>query len=149
MAAKYAQQQIDKALESLPEELKEAIFSKETASHLYDIYDRSGVTDERAWKISECTGYVLMGLMLPQEFEQALVKDIKLTKKVAQEIAREINRFVFYPVKPALEQLHKMEVGETGKAEGAKAKEPEREEERQEQAPQEPRGEDTYREPVE
>ena len=143
MATKYTQQQIDKVLESLPEELQEAVFSVETAKRLYDIYNESGVADERAWKISEYVGYVLMGLVLPQEFEEILQKEIKLPKKVSQEIAREINRFVFYPVKPALEQLHRMEIEVTAKV--VTPQPPEESEEK----PEEPRGEDRYREQLE
>lgn len=145
MPKQYTRQQIDQALETLPEELREAIFSVETASRLYDIYNRTGVADERAWKISEYAGYVLMGLVLPQEFEQLLQKEIKLPKQTAQEIAREINRFVFYPVKSALEQLHKMEIEVSARVvtpEPSPGKGQPKTEEK-------PRGEDTYREPIE
>jgi len=151
MATIYTQQQIDKALETLPEELQEAMFSMETVNHLSDIYNKNGITDDRAWQISEYVGYVLMGLVLPQEFEQLLQKELKLPKKAAQEIAQEINRFVFYPVKPALEQLHSMEVGSASqKKKATSAATPEQQEtaEPQEQ-PQQPQEPDAYREPLE
>jgi len=152
MAITYPQQQIDKALETLPEELQEAMFSMETANHLSDIYNKNGITDNRAWQISEYVGYVLMGLVLPQELEGFLQKEIKLSKKVAQEIAREINRFVFYPVKPALEQLHNTAVGATTQKTSQKAPAEQEEElgppEEQKRKQQE-RPDDPYREELE
>ena len=52
-----------------------------------------------------------MGLLLTSEFAQTLQKEVGLSENKADAIAREINRFVFYPVKPALDQLHEMKSG--------------------------------------
>lgn len=146
MATEYTQQQLDQALQQLPEELKATLFSVETSEKLADACERYGIYGEKGVLLSKYVGYVLMGFMLPQDFEQALVKDIKLPKKTSQEIAREINRFVFYPVKPALEQLHNMQVGE-GVAQKTEQKAAVRQKEEQE--PEEPKGEDQYREALE
>lgn len=108
MPIQYTQEQIDRAINSLPEELKEALFSIETADAIRNACTKQGVVDERLGKIAETTGYVLMGLVQPSQFENILKKDIGLKKMSAEEIAREINRFVFFPVKAALEQLHEI-----------------------------------------
>ena len=147
MATKYTPEQIDKILQKLPQELHEAIFSMENAQHIWDIREKYGVVDKKGEQIPAYVGYVLMGLILPQEFEELLQKEIKLPKKAAQEIAREINRFVFYPVKPALEQLSSAAVGQTeAKTAVPKARVTQGLEE---QAPAQPRGEDEYRESIE
>lgn len=151
MATKYTPEQIDKILQKLPEELQEALFSTEAADAVWNACEKRSISVENRGKIAEYMGYVLLGLLLPQEFEEALVKEIKLPKKTAQEIAREINRFVFYPVKPALEQLHSTAVGTRAKEEktpGAKQKLKEPKEEPAE-TPQQPAGEDAYREAIE
>ena len=142
--ATYTPEQVEKALETLPEELKDALFSMETAQHVWDIREKYKAMDEKGDKIPSYVGYVLMGLMLPQEFEQALVKEIKLPKKAAQEVAREINRFVFYPVKPSIEQLHSTSIG-TAAPQKTSYKEPAQEVEEVEK----PSGPDAYQEPIE
>lgn len=110
MAKDYSPQQIEKALQNLPEELKEAVFSMETADAIWSACEKQEIMDERMAKIAEYAGYVLMGLMLPQEFQVFLEKEIKLPKKTAEELGREINRFVFFPVKEILAQLYKTEI---------------------------------------
>ena len=142
MPPKYTQEQLDKIYEKLPEELKEAIFSVETAQDIGEVGDSYGVTDERLNKISEYVGYVLMGLLLPQEFAGVLEKDVKLPKVLAKAIARDLNRLVFYPVKPALEELHQMEIKVTAKVVTPKPEE-------EEKPPEEPGREDKYRELLE
>jgi hypothetical protein len=101
--------------------------------------------DKRAHKSSEYAGSVLMGLLLPQEFSALLEKELKLSKKTAEEMAREINRLVFYPVRPALEQLHRMEIEVSAKIVTPQPAQ-EGEQPKKEEGPS---GPDTYREPIE
>ncbi len=141
MLKKYTPEQIDKILESLPEELKDALFSMETADIIWQACEKQNLIDERMTKIAKYTGHVLMGLLLPQEFQEKLEKEIKLPKKVAEEINREINRFVFYPVKPLLEELYKIEIAPPAKPTGISPP--------PEEKPLESTKEDVYREPIE
>jgi len=146
MAQQYTKEQAQKAYEKLPEELQEALFSIETTDAIANACKRQNISGPNHTKITEYVGYVLLGLILPQEFEQVLVKDIKVPKKAAQEIAREINRFVFYPVRPALEKLHGTEIATAPQ----KTRQKQPTQETEEQEPEEaPRGPDTYREPIE
>jgi len=147
MAQQYTKEQIHKILQKLPEELQEAVFSMETADAIWNACTKQNISDDNRPRIAEYVGYILMGLILPQEFEQLLQKQLKLPKKIAQEIAKEISRFVFYPVKSALEQLHSIEVDTEPKKKKAPLQETG---EAKEQDPQEaPSGPDTYREPLE
>lgn len=109
----YTQDEIWKIYEKLPEELREAIFLEETADYIFNSCERNNV--EAVSRVAYYTGLVLMGLILPQEFSETLKKEVGLSKTLAEAIAREINRFVFYPVKPALEQIHNMEMGQAEK----------------------------------
>ena len=146
MPRQYTQEQLDKIYEKLPEELREAIFSVETAENIGDIGDQYGVVDERLNKISEYVGYVLMGLVLPQEFLGILEKEVKLPKVLAEAITKDLNRLVFYPVRPALEQLHRMEIEVSAKI---VTPQPSGEEGEQPRKEERPSGPDTYREPLE
>ena len=100
--------------------------------------------DEHGQRISWLVGQVLLGLLLPQELEKE-IEALGAAKEAAQGTARDLNRLVFYPVKPALEQLHRMEIEGTGTIVTRKPEEAETTEEK----PEEPKGDDTYREPIE
>lgn len=104
--ATYTQEQLNQIYDKLPEELQEAIFSMETANAVYNACLSYGAGDERGNKVSELVGQVLMGLLLPGEFQKSLEKEGGIKKDAAMNIARDITRFVFFPVKESLRQLH-------------------------------------------
>src|SRR3989338_1791471 len=139
MATPYTTEQLWKVYEKLPQELREAVFSEETADAIFNSCERNN--GEEASRIAYYVGLVLMGLILPQEFSGVLTAEVKLPKTLADAVARDINRLVFYPVKPALEQLHRMEIEVT-----AKIVTPKPEEQPEGQEPEKgPSGEDRYR----
>jgi len=105
----YTQEEMWKVYETLPEKLKQAVFSAENAEHTFSICERHGV--DECSQVASLIGLVLMGVMPPQDLQNALVQDLKLEEATAQRVAAEISRFVFYPVKAELEKLHKA-VGE-------------------------------------
>ncbi|MBI4127571.1 MAG: hypothetical protein HY459_00720 [Parcubacteria group bacterium] len=145
MPRQYTQEQLEQIYQKLPEELQETLFSLETSENIGQVCESYGVGDERVSEIARYAGHVIMGLILPQEFSGVLETDVKLPKTLADAIARDINRLVFYPIKPALEQLHRMEIEVTAKIITPKPEEAETTEEKQE----EPKRDDTYREPIE
>jgi len=153
MPISYTQEQANRAYEKLPEELQEAIFSVETADAIHSACEKQKVLDERVGEIAKHAGYVLMGLELPDELLEVLQKEIKLPKKAAEAINHEINRFVFFPVRSALEQLHRIEIKPVSKSIPKPRQELRQEleeEEREEEEPrQQPKGPDAYRETIE
>jgi hypothetical protein len=142
----YTKEKLWKIYDKLPQELQEAVFSEETASNIFDVCEQNKV--EEVSRVAYYAGLVLLGLILPQEFASALETDVKLPKTLADAIARDINRLVFYPVKPALEQLHRMEIEVSAKIVTPKPEEQSEQPEEQEK-PEEPRGPDSYRESLE
>jgi len=97
-------EQYQNLLKTLPEELKEALFSVENLEAIGDICDRNGAS-QFFESVNREMGDVLFGITLPSQFPQKLA-DLGLQPLVAQNIATQINRIVFYPVKSALEQIH-------------------------------------------
>lgn len=146
MLKQYTKEQLEQIYQKLPEELQEALFSLETAENIGQVCENYGILDARVSEVAKYAGHVLMGLTLPQEFSGTLETDVKLSKTLADTIARDINRLVFYPVKPALEQLHRMEIEVTAKIVTPK---PPQETEEPQESPEEQKGDDTYREPLE
>ncbi|MDP2735256.1 MAG: hypothetical protein Q8P12_03545 [bacterium] len=152
MAQRYSPAQLDKMMEKLPEELKEALFSPETAEEVGETCESYGIADNRVWEVSDRVRDVLMGILLPQEFAGVLEQEIKIPKALAEAIARDLNRLIFYPVKPALEQLHRMEIEVSAKVvtpKAGKEEETAQEEPSQKKPPEKSSGPDTYQEPIE
>lgn len=158
MKKEYTPEQLKKIYQKLPPELQEVIFSEETANNIWDICERNGIKDaEEKSAIAGYVGYILHGILLLDDFPKTLEKDLKLKKEVAKKIAQEINRFIFYPVKSALEQFYKIGVSEEEKekipaaapalktAETPSAEVPAVEEKKPTATP----GKDTYRESIE
>ncbi len=103
----YPQEQLSQLYEKLPQELQDAIFSEENGQNIQDICKKNGVNNEdQVLDTIRNTAYVLMGLLPPNELADVLEKEVNIEGKVAQQISREIKRFVFYPVKKTLEALY-------------------------------------------
>lgn len=148
MPHSYTKEQLNTLYSQLPEELKEALYSMETAEAIASVCDSYGIDDERVSQVARYVGEVLMGIILPSEFAGVLEQQIAMPKVLAPAIAKDINRLIFYPVKPALEQLHNTELGPKN---NASEELPEIKAPPAEAAPGEPKppSPDTYREPVE
>ena len=101
----YTKEQFWSLYEKLPPELKEAVFSDEVGDHILDACTKNGVADKVS-AVAKYTGRVLLGVLLPQDFQQTLEKEVGIEKDAARSIATEINRFVFFPVKESLNQIH-------------------------------------------
>jgi len=105
MPKEYTREQLWKLYQKLPGELKEAIFSVETADSIYDICERNEV--EEISEVAKYAGWVLLGVLPPDEFEETIKKEMKIKEDKVKKVAQEINRFVFYPVKTSLEEIYK------------------------------------------
>lgn len=114
MPQKYTSEQFWKLYEKLPQELRNAVSAEETGNNIYDICKRNGVP-ENLDELSEYVGQVLVGVLSPGDFQETLEKEAGLEKEVAKKVAREINRFIFYPVKSSLEELYKIEIAPPAK----------------------------------
>lgn len=138
-------EQFWKLYEKLPQELKDALGAQETGDNIRKTCEGYGIVGNLG-DVVDLTGEVLLGLVLPQDFQKELI-GTGIKKAIAEKVAREINRFVFYPVKSSLEQLHKMEIEVS-----AKVVTPEplaAQEEVPTEKLEENRRPDTYREPLE
>ncbi|MDO8470973.1 MAG: hypothetical protein Q7S63_03365 [bacterium] len=104
--AEYTQEQLEQTYEKLPDELQEAIFSVQTADAIRTACEKQGITDARVGEVAADAGLVLMGLLMPEDFPGAIEKKVGLQKDALSQLAHEINRFIFFPVKESLSQIH-------------------------------------------
>lgn len=110
-----------KIYDLLPKELKEAVFSTETADDISLACSLAKVNDERISKVARQAGKVLMGLLPPTKFEKALITEAELDEREAKQVNRQIQRLIFHSVQMELASLYEdEEKGETEIAEDQK-----------------------------
>ena len=152
MPRKYTSEEIEKILQNLPEELKEALFSLETAEVINNACEEYGIIDERVGKIADYVGQIIMGLLPLSEFQKTIEKEVVLPPVLAKVIAQEINRFIFYPIRPALEQLYEVKVTSPEKTLEKTLEKPSEQVKIEEEKLEGPKAlprKDVYREPIE
>jgi len=107
----YPKEQLWELYEELPDDLKKAIFSEEIADQLYNICNKNNIKDKGKIKeIVKHTGFVLLGVISPNEFPEILEKEIKLAKDTAKKISKDITNIVFFPLKKSLEAIYGIEI---------------------------------------
>lgn len=106
----YSKEQLWPLYEKLPEDLKKAIFSVETADNIHEICTQNGLKGDKISGVAKYTGYVLLGILSPGDLEKTLREEVKLKNDLAQKTAWEISRFIFFPVRESLEAIYKIEI---------------------------------------
>jgi len=140
MVKEYTKKEFWNIYEKLPDELQEAIFSPETADHIKQACERSGV-DQNS-EVARLTGQVLMGLLTPKEFKKTLREDLELTQEQVKSLYREINRFILLPVRETLSALYGVAIKPTKKPQRVEGS-------REGSQEKEKNTDDRYREPIE
>lgn len=149
MATKYTKEQLKRIYDGLPEELKEAIYSQESAESIFNACTDQGLQNDQIPLVAHLAGRVLMGILPPNEFQAEVEKELKMKEGEAKELGRTINKLVFYPVKELLAELNRITPIKEAEEETKEIKKeltPKPEEPKKEGAPSsEP---DTYRESI-
>ncbi|MDD5016263.1 MAG: hypothetical protein PHW73_14410 [Atribacterota bacterium] len=149
---KIPKDQAWKIYETLPKDLKQAIFSEETANSILSACQRNGLANQQTSQVAELIGYSLMGLLPLENLTQEIAQATNATSAQASQIFNEINRLVFYPIKNFLDELYNLNPKEkpaeqsTSKIESLQT-EPQRPKTFTPQSP--PKEDDSYREAVE
>ncbi len=112
MPGAYTKQELLEQYEKLPDVLKDALFSVETADKIFAIGKKSGLTVEKIGFLAEETGRVILGLNRPAQFVSALAARLEVDAQIARQIALDINHQIFFPLRQALKETHQIEVGE-------------------------------------
>jgi len=110
MLENYPKEKLQEIYESIPQDLKEALFSQETADTINDICLENNLEEKQISKIIEYVGYVFLGLLSPNDFEKTIKEKLIIKDDLAQKISRQITRLVFLPLKTSLELIHKTEI---------------------------------------
>ena len=116
-------------------ELKDAIFSEDTADAIWNITRLHEIEDTS--KLGKLVGQVLMGLLPPQFFKDTIKDELGLNEDIAKKVSMEMEHYVFNQVKKELNELY----AEAGI-------EPNERRETEEEPKEQEKGPDDYREPV-
>ncbi|MEK7560926.1 MAG: hypothetical protein AAB539_03165 [Patescibacteria group bacterium] len=109
---RFPQEQLEERYEILPESLKDALFSPDIARAMVEIGKKYGLNIEATGLMAEETGYVVLGLTHPEDFVRVLAKATGLHHGAAGEMASDINRRVFFPLRETLKAAHDKEYSE-------------------------------------
>ncbi len=98
-----------KLKKNLPRNLQKLLSSTEMHESLESICKKHEVFHYLS-SVHEYVGKAILGLLPPDEFQKTVQEGLGLSKEKAKNITKEINRFIFYPVKSLLEDLYNMEI---------------------------------------
>jgi len=107
----YTDQQISQMYDSLPEDLKDSIFSVDTTSVVNEIGRKYGLAIDKIGDLANETGMVMLGVTHPNEFIGNLADRLEVDKEKARAIAQEINEQIFKKVRESLRKIHNIREG--------------------------------------
>jgi len=105
MAKGYTTDQFWQIYKTLPESVRNALGSAETAENIDDIVTKNGLGSYQSQIVDIC-GQVFLGITLPQDIQEELQK-LGIAPEAAKAAAQQLNGLLFYPIKTGLEKLHR------------------------------------------
>jgi len=109
MPDKISKQKFWDLYHKLPVELQDALFDDELWENVVELCNRYQVNEDLDL-ISDGLKDVLLGILPPNEYIDNLAKNLKTDKTTTSRIIHEINRFILFPVKEALEEVYNLEM---------------------------------------
>ena len=92
-------------LSTLPQEIKLAISSIETADAIKAISDKYHLHIDQAGELADEINLVMIGATKPDRFINHIIKRLHISNELAQDIARETNQNIFIKIKEALQRV--------------------------------------------
>jgi len=105
----YNNDQILEAFKKLPEDVKEAMFSVDTAEIIQGIGTKHKLMIDKIGELADETGLVMLGFTHPSEYVSHLAERLRVEHGLAKEIAEEINSKIFFPIRENLKKIHGIE----------------------------------------
>lgn len=104
----HTQEELVNRYEKLPQALKDAIFSEVNAEKMYALGKRNGLTIDQMGSVTSETGYVILGIAHPKDFVRNLKQKLNIDQEKVRQIAEDINREIFRPIREHLKDLYKL-----------------------------------------
>lgn len=91
---------------TLPSRLQDAVFSPQTAEVIDIIATQNHISDEKAMKIADVAGWVLLGFLHIEDVTKELQQALGLPQPAAAQIAASLDAKLFGPLKSDLESVY-------------------------------------------
>ena len=93
-------------LGAVPQNLRDLMASLEVGDMLWLIGEVHHLTEERIQKIAGVLGYVVLGLVHVEDLAKEIVAETNVDRRLADELAREIQVKILAPVIPEIQKLY-------------------------------------------
>ncbi len=100
---------IEKRIEkydALPERLRQELNSDESANMVWIIGEAHHFSENRTRKLLKVVSYIILGSIHPEDLPKEIVSEAGVDKRLADEVAREIQLKILNPVIPEIQKLY-------------------------------------------
>ncbi|MFA5001112.1 MAG: hypothetical protein WC531_02695 [Candidatus Paceibacterota bacterium] len=97
--------EVNKAYERLPDNLKQIFDSKETSTTLINIGKKYNLHVDQLGQLTSLVHYVLLGFLAPQNFVQELKNSVGVSEDIANLITYDLNQKILIQIRQELEEL--------------------------------------------
>lgn len=101
----YSIEETDKKFDSLPQEVKDLLYSFEMTSVITKVGEKHGLHIDQMDKLNTETGYVMMGLTETKDFPALIAEDLGIEPAKAQGVARDIEEMLFTKIRDAMKKV--------------------------------------------
>lgn len=108
-----ANEDLQKKYESLPGELKRALFDPEIANRIYKIGESFNIPKEKMETLAQITGKVFLKIIDLDYLKDALKDDLEISLVDAEKLCQKLNKEVFSPYKKYLKETKEETIGQT------------------------------------
>ena len=103
---KISRQQLINRRDSLPDNLREALFSEYNSETLWKICEGQHLSEDKIYIIATLAGDVILGFLHPEDLASEIKKDLNLVPELANLIASEIDRKIFTSIRSEIEKAY-------------------------------------------
>jgi hypothetical protein len=101
-----SQKQAGQRWDIITPQLREALFSDVNADFTWNLCQSEHLTEEMSYQVAELAGYVLLGLLHPEDLAGELVSSVDLPAPLAKTISDQINSRVFAPLRADIDKVY-------------------------------------------
>jgi len=110
---KISKKQLITRYDTLPDNLKEALFSEFNTNLLWKICEDQHLSKDKILTIATLVGDVILGFVAADDLGAEIRKELGLIPELANSIAAEIDRKIFAPIRSDLEKVYAPPLPET------------------------------------
>ena len=106
---KISNQQVNQRWDTLPDNLREVLFSEVNSDIVWKIGETKQLTEDKISKVATIAGDVVMGFLLPDlnRVSKEIQERTNIPEPLALEIAEELWQKIFSPLKADLEKVYR------------------------------------------